>query len=99
MRGTIRTSYRGWNITATCLKHPDSDPQAERRFTARAFAVLDQDTPQEQWRDARTQTASIADQRFGSAIACSQALLALMEGIIDDLSVHQDAECAACRHA
>ena len=85
MRDTIRTSYQGWHIVATCLKHDDSNPQAERRFTARAFAVLPESEGQDSWRDAGTQTTSIVNRIFLSAAACSDTLVTQMKEVIDNL--------------
>ncbi len=86
MSGTIRISYRGWNITATCLKHADSDPRAARRFTARAFAALNDIADGNQWHDSQTQTASIVDHIFVSANACTETLLGQIKTVIDNLS-------------
>lgn len=85
MSSTVRTTYRGWDITATCLKHSNSDPGATRRFTARAFAQLHDNADEIHWRDPRTQTVAIVDHIFGSADDCSQTLLARMKVIIDNL--------------
>ena len=86
MSGTTRTTYRGWNITATCLKHFDSDPRAARRFTARAFAELDDPSLHALWHDAGVQTVSIVNHLFISATVCSQTLLTDIKAMIDKLS-------------
>lgn len=85
MTETIRLSYKGWNITVTCLTHHDSDPSAARRFTGRAFAVLEDSNHADQWHDARMQTASIVDHIFPSANVCAQTLLVQIQSVIDGL--------------
>lgn len=85
MRDTVRTSYQGWKIIATCLKHEDSDPRAARRFTARAFAVLPAGENHDNWCDARTQTTAIVDHIFVSAAACSETLVCQIKLVIDNL--------------
>ena len=85
MRDTVRTSYHGWNIVATCLKHEDSDPGAARHFTARAFAVLPAGEDHDDWCDASTQTTAIVDHIFVSAAACSDTLVSQIKMVIDRL--------------
>lgn len=85
MHDTIRTSYQGWHIVATCLKHDDSDPQAERRFTARAFAVLPAGEGHDNWCDAGTQTTSIVNRIFVSTATCSDAIVTQIKEVIDNL--------------
>lgn len=85
MRDTVRTSYHGWNIIATCLKHEDSDPCAARRFTARAFAILPAGADHDKWCDASTQTTAIVDHVFTSTALCSEALVEQIKHVIDNL--------------
>jgi hypothetical protein len=79
------TRYRGWNITARCLKHSNSDPQAARSYTARAYAVLNDASHEHFWTDARPQTSTIINTEFGSTTACSRTLIAQIMVLIDTL--------------
>ena len=85
MHTVMRTSYCGWNITASCLKHSDSNPQAARRFTARAFAILQDSIDERSWADARPQTTAFSDKIFTSGNSCAAALIAQIKVRIDTL--------------
>ena len=87
MHTVMRTSYRGWNITASCLKHSDSNPQAARRFTARAFAILQDSIDERSWVDARPQTTAVSDKIFTSGNSCAAALITQIKTLIDTLRV------------
>lgn len=87
MHTVLRTSYCGWNITASCLKHSDSNPQAARRFTARAFAILEESIDERLWAHAGLQTTAVSDTIFTSGNSCAAEMITRIKRRIDTLRV------------
>ena len=93
MSMTIRTSYRGWDVTLQCLLHWNSDPRAAKIFTARAIAVLNDASEAPDWIDPGLQTVSFSARPFVSTALCTQHLLLQMQSAIDVL--HKQTACAS----
>jgi hypothetical protein len=85
MHTTIRTRYRGWNITASCIRHHDSNPAAAIHYTARAFATLHDSVDGTGWTDCGTQTSAFANTAFTTTATCSDAIMAQIKTLIDTL--------------
>lgn len=83
MSMTIRTSYRGWDVTLQCLLHWNCDPRAAKTFTARAVAVLNDTADAPHWIDPGLQTVSLSARQFVSTALCTQHLLLQIQGAID----------------
>jgi hypothetical protein len=102
MSYTETVLYRGWNITVRYLKHSNSDPQAARSYTARAFAFLNDASDERFWTDVHPQTLTIINSVFLSNKVCAQTLLAQIMVLIDALrkppcpAVTDVAKCSRC---
>lgn len=87
MDGTLKSSYKGWDITVRCLKFqvPDKLPGLADCYTASGHAVLQDAATDGDWIDARIQALTLHGQIFDSAAACADALLAQMRELLDSL--------------
>ncbi len=87
MAGTMRTHYKGWDITVRCLKfraHANTRG-VQSSFTASGRAVLGDPSGNAEWTDARPQTVTLGGRIFDSTATCAEVLLAEIQIMIDAL--------------
>ncbi len=87
MSGTLRTSYRGWNIAVRCLSKGASAARTPSAgtHTATARASLSDADNRCEWIDPRPQTLMVLSRDFDTHTHCSQAVLAEIKILIDGL--------------
>lgn len=91
MDGTLRTNYKGWDITVRCLKfRARANTHGQPSFTASGRAVLGDAANDGEWTDARPQVVTLGGRIFDTTTTCTQVLVAEIQVMIDALKRTQD---------
>ncbi len=86
MDGTLRTNYKGWDITVRCLKfRARANTHGLPSFTASGRAVLGHAANDGEWTDARPQVVTLGGRIFDTTATCTDVLVAEMQVMIDAL--------------
>lgn len=87
MAGTMRTTYKGWDITVRCLKFraPANTRGNLHTFTASGRAVLGDNASNGEWTDARPQVVTLGGRIFDTTATCAEVLTAEIQVLIDAL--------------
>ena len=87
MAGTMRTTYKGWDITVRCLKFraPANTGGALASFTASGRAVLSDTAANGEWTDPRPHVVTLGGRVFDTTSTCTAILVADMHILIDAL--------------
>ncbi len=88
MSETLRTNYKGWDITVRCLRFRSPANQRVGKtdnYTASGRAVLRDAGSESDWTDSRPQVVTLGGRIFDTTATCGQALLAEITVLIDAL--------------
>lgn len=87
MAGTMRTTYKGWDITVRCLKYraPANTAGALESFTASGRAVLTDNAANADWTDPRPHVVTLGGRIFDTTATCTAVLIAEIHILIDAL--------------
>lgn len=79
--------YKGWTMTAMCLKHTDPVVAGPDTYTGRVISILNDPREAARWTDSGPQISNIIGRVFMSTEGCLRALLAEASALIDALQV------------
>lgn len=87
MAGTMKTTYKGWDITVRCLKFraPENTGGAPASYTASGRAVLSDTSTNGEWTDPRPHVVTLSGRIFDTTAACTEVLTAEIQILIDAL--------------